>query len=60
MAKMSAKSKNQSLRTIEDKRLLGRIKQFWLKSGCAYGYRNMTKGLKDHGESCGKTVCIGS
>ena len=30
------------------------IKQFWLESGCAYGYRNITKDMKDHGESCGK------
>jgi len=44
----------QSLRTIEDKRLLALIKQFWLESGCAYGYRTITKDLKDHGESCGK------
>jgi len=26
-----------SQRAIEDKRLLGLIKQFWLESGCAYG-----------------------
>ena len=44
----------QSCRIIEDKRLLGLIKQFWLKSGCAYGYRIITKDLTGHGESCGK------
>lgn len=38
----------------EDKRLLGQRKQFWMESGFAYGYRNITKDLKDHGESCGK------
>lgn len=43
-----------SSRAVEDKRLLGLIKQFWLESGCAYGYRNITKDMKDHGESCGK------
>ncbi len=30
------------------------IKQFWLESGCSYGYRNISKDMKDHGESCGK------
>ncbi|GIU48981.1 transposase [Shewanella algidipiscicola] len=43
-----------SNRTIEDKRLLGKIKQFWLESGCVYGYRNLTLDLKDDGESVGK------
>jgi len=44
----------QSPRALEDKRLLGLIKQFWMESGFAYGYRNITKDLKDHGEHCGK------
>ena len=44
----------ESKREIEDKRLLGQIKQFWLESGFAYGYRNITRDLKDSGESCGK------
>lgn len=43
-----------SKRTIEDKRLSGLIKQSWLESGTSYGYRNITKDLKDWGESCGK------
>lgn len=43
-----------SSRALEDKRLLGLIKQYWLESGCAYGYRNITKDLQDHGEPCGK------
>lgn len=43
-----------SNRAQEDKRLLGQIKQFWMESGFAYGYRNITKDLKDHGEICGK------
>ena len=43
-----------SNRAIEDKRLLGLIKQSWLESGLAYGYRNITKDLKDLGEDCGK------
>ncbi len=41
-------------RAIEDKRLLGYIKQFWLETGCSYGYRNITLDLKDQGETCGK------
>jgi len=44
----------ESRRSIEDKRLLRQIKQFWIESGFVYGYRNITKDLKDHGESGGK------
>lgn len=47
-------NKPESDRAIEDKRLLGQIKQFWIESGFAYGYRNISRDLKDHGESCGK------
>jgi len=43
----------ESKRAIEDKRLLGQIKQFWIESGFAYGYRNITKDMKDAGETCG-------
>ncbi len=43
-----------SHRAKEDRRLLGQIKQFWMESGFVYGYRNITKDMKDHGESCGK------
>jgi len=43
----------KSPRQIEDERLLGKIKQFWIESGFAYGYRNITRDLKDDGESCG-------
>lgn len=50
--------KPMSSRTQEDIRLLGLIKQFWLESGCAYGYRNITRDLKEHGECVGKNrVC---
>lgn len=41
-------------RAKEDKRLLGQIKQFWIESGFAYGYRNITRDMKDSGERCGK------
>ena len=43
-----------SKRAMEDRRLLGQIKQFWIESGFAYGYRNITQDLKDTGETCGK------
>ncbi len=43
-----------SARAKEDQRLLGKIKQFWLESGCTYGYRNITIDLKSDGETCGK------
>lgn len=44
----------ESRRRREDKRLLGQIKQFWLESGCAYGYRNIHLDLKGSGELIGK------
>ena len=44
----------ESNRAKEDKRLLGLIKQSWIESGLAYGYRNVTMDLKDSGERCGK------
>ena len=44
----------ESKRVIEDKRLLGQIKQFWIESGFSYGYRNITLDMKEHGESCDK------
>lgn len=43
----------KSARQIEDERLLGLIKQFWLESGCVYGYRKIYKDLQEHGERCG-------
>lgn len=43
-----------SNRAREDARLLGHIKQSWMESGFAYGYRNITRDLKDSGEQCGK------
>jgi putative transposase len=47
-------SEPKSRRELEDERLLGQIKQFWVESGFSYGYRNITKDLKDTGETCGK------
>lgn len=43
-----------SARTKDDARVLGRIKQCWLESGGVYGYRKITRDLRDLGESCGK------
>lgn len=43
-----------SKRAIEDKRLLGHIKQSWLESGAVYGYRKVRDDLLDLGEKCGK------
>jgi len=38
----------------EDEYLLGYIKQFWLESGCVYGYRKVYKDILAAGERCGK------
>ena len=43
-----------SARQIENARLLGLIKQFWLESGCVYGYRKIHKDLREIGETSGK------
>ena len=44
----------KSPRQKDDERLLGHIKQFWLESGCVYGYRKIHKDLREQGETCGK------
>jgi putative transposase len=44
----------KSARQKEDERLLGLIKQFWLESGCVYGYRKIHQDLREAGESCGR------
>lgn len=44
----------ESDRAIEDRRLLGPIKQSWLESGAVYGYRKVLDDLRDLGEGCGK------
>jgi len=38
----------------EDDYLLGFIKQYWLESGCVYGYRKVYKDLQAAGDMCGK------
>ena len=43
-----------SARQKEDNRLLGLIKQFWLESGCIYGYRKIHKDLCEAGEASSK------
>ena len=46
----------QSLRTKEDKRLLGLIKRLWMASGGVYGYRKVHHDLLELGESRSKFV----
>ncbi|WP_410741762.1 IS3 family transposase [Citrobacter freundii] len=43
----------QSQRHRADLRLTGQIKQFWLESGCVYGYRKIHLDLRDSGQQCG-------
>ncbi|MBW7662148.1 IS3 family transposase [Enterobacter hormaechei] len=43
----------QSQRHQADLRLTGQIKQFWLESGCVYGYRKIHLDLRDSGQQCG-------
>lgn len=43
----------RSARTVEDERLSGLIKQFWLESGAVYGYRKIHTDLRECGEWCG-------
>jgi putative transposase len=43
-----------SKREKEDEYLLVFIKQFWLESGCVYGYRKIYKDTLEAGESCGR------
>ena len=43
-----------SARARDDRRVLGLIKQSWLESGSVYGYRKVTRDLRDLGERCGK------
>lgn len=42
----------ESVRAIEDRRLLGHIKESWLESGAVYGYRKVTDDLRELGEQC--------
>lgn len=44
----------KSPRQKENERLLGLIKQFWLESGCVYGYRKIYADLREFGETCGR------
>ncbi|EDW4464621.1 IS3 family transposase [Enterobacter hormaechei] len=42
-----------SQRHQADLRLTGQIKQFWLESGCVYGFRKIHLDLRDSGQQCG-------
>ena len=46
--------KPESERALDDRRLLGHIKQSWLESGSVYGYRKVRDEMRDLGEKCGK------
>ncbi len=43
-----------SNRAKEDQKLAPKIKQYWLESGCVYGYRNIHKDLTADGIDCGR------
>lgn len=43
-----------SARAKDNVRVLGLVKQCWLESGGVYGYRKITRDLRDLGERCGK------
>lgn len=42
-----------SRRKKRDMRQTGLIKQFWVESGCVYGYRKIHSDLREHGETIG-------
>lgn len=42
-----------SQRSQADQMLTGQIKQFWLESGCVYGYSKLHLDLRDTGQQCG-------
>ncbi|ECF9933933.1 IS3 family transposase [Salmonella enterica] len=42
-----------SQREQANQMLTGQIKQFWLDSGCVYGYRKIHLDLRDTGQQCG-------
>ncbi|TCQ87612.1 helix-turn-helix protein [Rahnella sp. JUb53] len=44
----------KSLRTRQDERQTGLIKQLWLESGTVYGYRKIWLDMKDLGECVGR------
>jgi putative transposase len=44
----------ESARSIEDRHLLGHIKQSWLESGAVYGYRKVYDDLRELAETCGR------
>lgn len=41
-----------SPRAKDNAELIAQIKQYWLESGCIYGYRNITKDMRDGGFAC--------
>ena len=43
-----------SARAKEDQYLSPKVKQYWLESGCIYGYRNIHQDLIADGINCGR------
>lgn len=43
----------RSKRSKRDAHQLGLIKQFWLESGCVYGYRKLYSDMREYGEAIG-------
>lgn len=48
------KAQPECHRAVDDRRLLGLLKQAWLESGGVYGYRKLTLDMRDLGESCSR------
>lgn len=48
------KAQPESQRALDDRRLLGLLKQAWLESGGVYGYRKLTLDMRDLGEHCSR------
>lgn len=49
---------SQSQRSKDDNYLLGFIKQFWLESGCVYGYLWIYKDLRASGDQYGRNLVL--
>ena len=41
-----------SPRAKDNAELIAQIKQYWLESGCVYGYRNITKDMREGDFAC--------
>jgi len=48
------KAQPVSARAMQDQRISAQIKQCWEDSGCVYGYRKISRDLREMGQACGK------